>query len=115
MLEKITDKLFMIKQKGTLAKEKKRLEQELKIIERFPQYGDKEEENAMEVEQFEGYRGLRTGARNLYKQTEKALEKMKKGTYGQCDVCQGQIEKGRLEAFPAATTCVECSRKQNNK
>lgn len=113
MLKKISDKIFLIKQKRALLKEKKRVKNELKIIERFPQYGEKEEENAMEVEQFEGYLGLRTGARNLYKQIEKALKKMEKGIYGKCEVCKGLIERGRLEAFPAATTCVECSKKNS--
>jgi len=111
MLKKLSDKLFLIKQKNVLNKEKKRVEKELAIIEKFPSYGDKEEENAMEVEAFEGYLGLRTGARNLRDQIQKALSKLDKNTYLKCDVCKGPIEKGRLEAFPAATTCVNCSNK----
>lgn len=111
MLKKISDKLFLLKQKSILLKEKKRLDNELKIIEQFPNYGDKEEENALEVEEFEGYLGLRQGARNLYKQTVKALKRMDEGKYGVCEVCKGPIEHGRLEAFPAATTCVEHSGK----
>jgi RNA polymerase-binding transcription factor DksA len=114
MLRKINDQLFLIKQKNALNKEKKRVEKELAIIEKFPSYGDKEEENAMEVEAFEGYLGLRTGARNLRDQIQKALLKLDKGTYLKCDVCKSPIEKGRLDAFPAATTCVGCSNKQIN-
>jgi len=114
MLKKIAEKLFLIKQKSQLSKEKKRVENELKIIEKFPSYGEKEEENAQEVEEFEGYLGLRSGARNLKAQIEKALIKMQKGTYEKCDICKGQIEHGRLEAFPAAATCVGCSRKNGN-
>jgi len=111
MLKKIAEKLFLIKQKSALSKEKKRVESELKIIEKFPSYGQSEEENAQEVEEFEGYLGLREGARNLNKQIEKALKKMEKGKYEVCDICKGQIEHGRLEAFPAATVCVDCSKK----
>jgi RNA polymerase-binding transcription factor DksA len=36
-----------------------------------------------------------------------ALEKIENGTYGTCDVCGGTIEEARLEADPAATTCIE--------
>ncbi|TSA43804.1 hypothetical protein D4R49_02115 [bacterium] len=36
-----------------------------------------------------------------------ALERMKKGVYGKCEVCGEKIEVARLEADPAATTCVK--------
>lgn len=36
-----------------------------------------------------------------------ALEKIAKGTYGVCEVCTTPIEEARLEAEPAATTCIE--------
>ena len=35
-----------------------------------------------------------------------ALEKMDKGTYGTCEVCDEPILKKRLEANPAARTCI---------
>lgn len=41
------------------------------------------------------------------KQIDKALAKMDAGTYGICDVCKKEIPFDRLEANPAATTCVE--------
>jgi DnaK suppressor protein len=37
-----------------------------------------------------------------------ALSKMDEGTYGQCITCNSQIPYERLEAIPAATTCVAC-------
>lgn len=40
------------------------------------------------------------------KQIAKALEKMDKGEYGTCDVCKTEIPLDRLDANPAATTCV---------
>ena len=36
-----------------------------------------------------------------------ALSRIEKGTYGKCSVCTKDIEVARLEADPAATTCVE--------
>ena len=41
-----------------------------------------------------------------YDQTLHALENIKKGIYGLCEVCGKPIEMGRLEANPAATTCI---------
>ncbi len=36
-----------------------------------------------------------------------ALVKIEKGTYGKCEVCGEKIEEARLEAEPAAATCVQ--------
>lgn len=38
----------------------------------------------------------------------KALNKIKDGTYGVCEVCGKKIEEDRLEANGAALTCKEC-------
>lgn len=35
-----------------------------------------------------------------------ALHRIEKKTYGVCEVCGKQIEEARLEADPAATTCI---------
>lgn len=37
-----------------------------------------------------------------------ALEKIEKGNYGICVVCQKKIEEDRLDVNPAAKTCKEC-------
>ncbi|MGL1901975.1 MAG: TraR/DksA C4-type zinc finger protein [Fibrobacterales bacterium] len=39
---------------------------------------------------------------------EEALEKIRRGTYGICKVCEEVIPKPRLEAVPTATKCVAC-------
>jgi DnaK suppressor protein len=43
-------------------------------------------------------------------QVERALERIESGTYGRCETCGQDISPERLEAFPAATTCVSCKR-----
>ena len=40
------------------------------------------------------------------KEIDRAIEKMDGGTYGICDVCKGPIPFDRLEANPAASTCI---------
>jgi DnaK suppressor protein len=48
-------------------------------------------------------------ARELY-QIERALARMKQGTYGLCEGCAGKIPVARLNALPYSTTCVKCQR-----
>ncbi len=37
-----------------------------------------------------------------------ALEKIEKGTYGECEICGCAISPSRLKILPSATTCVSC-------
>jgi DnaK suppressor protein len=41
---------------------------------------------------------------------ENALERMRAGKYGSCEVCNGKIPMARLHALPYATMCIECQR-----
>ena len=41
---------------------------------------------------------------------EHALERMRDGDYGQCEVCGGSIPMARLNALPYATICINCQR-----
>jgi len=41
---------------------------------------------------------------------ENALERMRAGQYGLCEVCNGKIPMARLNALPYATMCIECQR-----
>jgi DnaK suppressor protein len=43
-------------------------------------------------------------------QIEKALARLKQGTYGICEGCQKKIPVARLNALPFSTTCIECQR-----
>lgn len=38
-----------------------------------------------------------------------ALERLEQGTYGVCERCGREIDPDRLEARPAATTCIGCA------
>ena len=40
---------------------------------------------------------------------KKALDKIEDGSYGICEKCGAEIEEERLEANPAASTCVACA------
>ena len=43
-------------------------------------------------------------------QIERALARLKQGTYGLCEACQNKIPVGRLNALPYTTLCIECQR-----
>ena len=41
---------------------------------------------------------------------EKALQRLRSGTYGVCEGCEGTIPIARLNALPYATLCINCQR-----
>jgi DnaK suppressor protein len=43
-------------------------------------------------------------------QIEGALARLKNGTYGLCESCNGKIPVGRLNALPYTAMCIECQR-----
>jgi DnaK suppressor protein len=50
-------------------------------------------------------------ARELYK-IEKAIEAIREGRYGKCELCDRSIPITRLRALPYTNSCVECQRQQ---
>jgi len=43
-------------------------------------------------------------------QIERALARLKQGTYGLCEACQVKIPVARLNALPYTTYCINCQR-----
>ncbi len=43
---------------------------------------------------------------------QRALRKLREGTYGKCDDCGGRIGKRRLQARPFAALCIQCKTEQ---
>jgi DnaK suppressor protein len=43
-------------------------------------------------------------------QIERALRRLKAGTYGKCEACNVSIPVARLNALPFSTLCVKCQR-----
>lgn len=41
---------------------------------------------------------------------DKALERMREGTYGKCEACESAIPTMRLQALPYAVLCINCQR-----
>jgi DnaK suppressor protein len=43
-------------------------------------------------------------------QVERAIGRLKSGSYGKCEVCSTKIPVARLNALPFSTVCVKCQR-----
>ena len=49
--------------------------------------------------------------KDMLAHVEHALDKIEKGSYGQCDSCGRNIAKARLDFLPWATMCAECRKR----
>ena len=115
VLKDLSNRLFLRKQKKMLEKEQKRLEEQYRLTRNFPEYGTSEDENAQEVEKIQENLGLQKNIKNMIRDNKEAIRKIEKGKYGICESCKGEIEPGRLKAYPAASLCVDCVSKKFRK
>ena len=116
------DKKSINNRKESLLSEKKRLEQELGELAtkegeneyeaKFEDLGRDEEANAEEVEEYTSKVGVTETLETNLKDVNDALERIENGNYGKCEICQGDINPERLEAYPAARNCMKCSQEQ---
>ena len=115
--------IFFKKAKEKLEKQKEELEKSLEGFAKkdgkikgdwnvpFPQFkGSNLEEEADEVEEYETLLPIEYSLENRLKDTNSALEKIKKGTYGKCEKCKSPISEERLEAVPEARFCLKCKK-----
>lgn len=55
---------------------------------------------------------LRERERGLIAKIDAALQKIEDGVYGQCEMCEEEIDVKRLEARPVAELCIDCKAEQ---
>lgn len=72
---------------------------------------DETDWTAMELESNMRMR-LRNREALFLKKIDEALERIAKGTFGECESCDEEIDVKRLEARPTATLCVHCKEEQ---
>ncbi len=113
---------FLQKIKDILISEKERLEKELaKFTTKnkhvsgdydatFPDYGDKDDENAQEVAQYTANKPLEIALEKELRDVGKSLDRLEKGSYGVCKYCDQPIEEKRLLARPTSGACVSCKK-----
>ncbi len=107
---------FLAKIRQVLTSEKARLEKELGTNStdgdnaNFPEYGDKEDENANEVAEYAANLTIEDSLEKSYRDVVKALVRLDKGDYGTCRYCGKTIDSRRLLARPTSSACVECKK-----
>ena len=75
---------------------------------KFPEYGDKPDENAQEISDYTTDIATEKVLEKSLEDITKALERIKKGTYGICKYCGNEIAEKRLLARPTASSCISC-------
>lgn len=122
MAKSTFNKEFLDKIKTTLLGEKENLEKELaKFSKRsahlnddfdstFPEYGDKDDENAAEVAEYAAEVPLEESFEKTLRDTNIALKRLEQGDYGICKYCKKPIEEKRLLARPTSSACVSCKK-----
>lgn len=120
------DKAFLKEMEQALLDMKHKLEGELSGVARrdqakrgfdaeFPDYGDKEDENASEVATFTDNLALERTLEDSLEDVQAALVRLSKGTYGKCRYCGKEIDERRLRARPESSSCIECKKKRLGK
>jgi len=123
----ISQKL-LLELKSKLEKEKESVETELKKFAKkdkklegdwdtcFPTLDGGEsgsgalEKAADEIEEYENLLSIEYQLETHLKNINLALEKIKKGKYGECEKCKNQIEIERLMVCPEARFCLKCKK-----
>ena len=115
---------FLDQIKEKLLQEKERLERELDKFSQkvpaavqdgveaaFPDYGDKEDENAEEVAAYSANLSLERNLEDARRDVEAALKRLAEGKYGICKYCGQPIAEKRLLARPVSSACIDCKKK----
>jgi RNA polymerase-binding protein DksA len=117
------DKEFLQQIKQKLLEEKKRLENQLAKFTKpnpanpndyeaiYPEIGSEEEENALEIAEFNKNLTLERTFEQELQDVNNALERIENGTYGFCKYCKEPIDKKRLLARPTSSSCAKCKKK----
>jgi len=118
------DKKILQQLKKQLEEKKEKIEKELESIAkkdtklkgdydtRFPDFGihQSPDESALEVAAYESTLPIEYALEIKLLEVNQALEKIKKGKYGQCEKCHQPIDIKRLMAIPEAKTCAKCQK-----
>ena len=78
----------------------------------YPEYGDKEDDNATEIAAYSDGLSLESELEEMTGNVDIALKKIDKGEYGKCEVCGKDVGDDRLTALPTARLCIDCKKKK---
>jgi len=75
---------------------------------KFPEYGDKPDENAQEISDYTTSVMTEKVLEKTLDDINAALKRIDDGTYGICKYCKKAISPKRLMARPVASACIAC-------
>jgi len=119
-MENTLNKTTIAEIKKTLLEQKKQISHELSEVSRkdsheadntgakFPEYGDKPDENAQEITDYTTNMATEKVLEKSLEDINSALARIEKGTYGVCKYCANPIAEKRLIARPTASSCISC-------
>ena len=119
-MEKELDKEVIDQIKTELLARKEQILNELKEVSKqddhdadnlgakFPEYGDKPDENAQEISDYTTSVMTEKVLEHTLEDIEGALKRIDDGTYGICKYCKKPISQKRLLARPVASACIAC-------
>ena len=119
-MEKELDQKMIKEIESQLLKQKKQIMADLADLSRkdnheadnmstkFPEYGDKPDENAQEISDYSTNIMTEKVMEKSLEDINKTLDRMAKGTYGICKYCGNPIAAKRLLARPTASSCINC-------
>jgi len=81
---------------------------------KFPEYGDKPDENAQEIEGYTTNLATKEMLEANLRDINSSLKRIEEGSYGVCKYCGNEIGEKRLLARPVASACVDCKTKLQN-
>jgi DnaK suppressor protein len=81
---------------------------------KFPDFGNKNDENAQEIDQYSTNLATEKVLEKTLRDINNTLDRIEKGKYGICKYCGKDIGKKRMLARPVASACVECKTKLQN-
>ena len=109
------DQKFLETQKENLLKEKEKIEDKIKKLKKYPDYGTDDEDKLQEMEDYENNLSIEGQLEFILEKIKKALKTIEDSTYGQCLECKKNIEEGRLKIMPYAELCVTCKNDSKSK
>ena len=75
---------------------------------KFPEYGDKPDENAQEISDYTTTLMTEKVLEKTIEDINGALKRIEDGSYGICKYCKKPISAKRLMARPVASACIAC-------
>ena len=81
---------------------------------KFPEFGNKTDENAQEISEYSTNLATEKVLESALRDIDNALDRIKTETYGICKYCKKPIGVKRMLARPVASACVDCKTKLQN-